>query len=395
MITKETLQKLSRDPRVEMLEIGLKRPNIFRILGLEHAEIRHSNFLAWLLDPKGSHKLGTQFLKLFLKGIFASDVCRWANEFEVDRMNLGMAEIRREWENIDILVETDEFVVAIENKILSGEHSNQLARYKKKVELHFPIPDHKHAFVFLTPDGIPPEDEEDEVSYTIYSYDKIVSNLQRILNLRSEDIRTEVSTYLKDYMKMVNQTVLENDELNDLAKSLYESHSEAFDFVFKYKPDRLAEVQRIFKEMVVNSGWDLGSINKGYVRFTPKSLTTLIPKTGTGPWKYGEQFLFEIEIGDEGFRFFATISPGNSQNRSALESALKKATNGHEWQKHPHKNSQHRIYLSKRWKSKLLDQSVTDSDIRKKLEKLWPKITDAVRLIEVEILKVKSQFVDN
>jgi PD-(D/E)XK nuclease superfamily len=394
MNTKQILQKLSRDSRIEKLEIGLKRPNIFKILGLEHAEIRHSNFLAWLLEPKGSHELGTQFLKLFLKDVFAFDVYGWSNEFKVDGMNLNTAEIRREWEHIDILIETDEFVVAIENKILSGEHSNQLSRYKKKVELHFPKPRHNHAFVFLTPDGIPPTDKEDDESYEIYTYDKIVRNLHRILDLRSEDIRAEVRTYLKDYIRMVNQTVLENDELNDLAKSLYESHSEAFEFVFRNKPDRLAEVQNIFREAVLDSGWDLGSTNKGYVRFTSKSLAGVIPKTGVGPWKNCEQFLFEIEIGDKGFRFFATISPGNSKNRSILERALKKATAGHEWQKNPHRNWQHRIYLSKTWKSKLLDPSITDSEIREKLGKLWPKITEAVNTIETEILRVRTQFVE-
>src|SRR6266446_1112235 len=42
--------------------------NVFRILGLEAAEVRtHSAFLAELLNPKGSPGQGDLFLRLFLK----------------------------------------------------------------------------------------------------------------------------------------------------------------------------------------------------------------------------------------------------------------------------------------------------------------------------------------
>ena len=37
------------------LEERIGRFNIFDALGVAHAEIRHSNFLAWLLDPAESH----------------------------------------------------------------------------------------------------------------------------------------------------------------------------------------------------------------------------------------------------------------------------------------------------------------------------------------------------
>jgi hypothetical protein len=41
--------------------------NVFRLLGLEHAEVMlHSRFLADLLDPYGSHAQGS----LFLRGFF-------------------------------------------------------------------------------------------------------------------------------------------------------------------------------------------------------------------------------------------------------------------------------------------------------------------------------------
>ena len=41
--------------------------NVFNVLKLTNAEIRHSNFLGWLLSPYKSHLLGDDFLKELLK----------------------------------------------------------------------------------------------------------------------------------------------------------------------------------------------------------------------------------------------------------------------------------------------------------------------------------------
>ncbi len=48
------------------LEARVGKLNIFDALGVVHQEIRHSNFLAWLLDPAESHGLGGLFLKAVL-----------------------------------------------------------------------------------------------------------------------------------------------------------------------------------------------------------------------------------------------------------------------------------------------------------------------------------------
>ena len=54
---------------LEELSARLSIFNIFRVLRIEQAEIRHSNALAWLLDPRESHGLGEAFLRRFLSTI--------------------------------------------------------------------------------------------------------------------------------------------------------------------------------------------------------------------------------------------------------------------------------------------------------------------------------------
>ena len=62
---KELYSNLLNDVDFDKLDLGLKNPNIFSILRISRNEIRHSNFLCWLLDPNQSHGLGDIFLKRF------------------------------------------------------------------------------------------------------------------------------------------------------------------------------------------------------------------------------------------------------------------------------------------------------------------------------------------
>src|SRR5262245_21036307 len=53
-------------PDLGRLEGMLGGFNLFRVLKFEHGEIRHSNVLAWILDPSESHSLDETFLKKWL-----------------------------------------------------------------------------------------------------------------------------------------------------------------------------------------------------------------------------------------------------------------------------------------------------------------------------------------
>ena len=106
-ILSERLKAIEKDFDFEKLELNLKLPNIFRILKISKAEIRHSNFLAWLLNPNESHNLKDTFLKHFLLDI----------SVDFDTLDLQELEIRREWKNIDLLILSSKFLVCIENKV--------------------------------------------------------------------------------------------------------------------------------------------------------------------------------------------------------------------------------------------------------------------------------------
>ena len=113
--------------------------NLFDVLKVSRTEIRHSNMLAWLMDPNENHGLGCAFLKGILQRIIENDSDGKHNVFKILLSDMYSFSVYREWKNIDILLVSSEekILVAIENKIGSHEHSNQLNRYREILETDF------------------------------------------------------------------------------------------------------------------------------------------------------------------------------------------------------------------------------------------------------------------
>jgi hypothetical protein len=196
--------KLLKDEEFDRLDLGLKNPNIFQILRISKNEIRHSNFLSWLLDPNQSHKLGDIFLKRFLREVFSSDKFGEVDQVDVEGLDLNKIEIRREWKNIDILLILEKVIVCVENKVLSKEHSNQLKRYREVIENQFP--NHNQTYVFLTPEGEISENESE--IYEPISYQFVVETLERIISVYGESLVDQVRTYIKDYITILKRELM-------------------------------------------------------------------------------------------------------------------------------------------------------------------------------------------
>ena len=108
---RDELRCLLRDPRFEKYheEAGRRRDfNVFDVLQYAEFEIRHSNVLAWLLQPDQSHRIGSLFLDRFLRCLKEPVL---TPEDHVD--------VKRELHNVDIAIflEDRRRLLAIENKI--------------------------------------------------------------------------------------------------------------------------------------------------------------------------------------------------------------------------------------------------------------------------------------
>jgi hypothetical protein len=97
--------------------------NIFSVLLKSGDEVNlHTKFIYELLNPTGTHRQGRLFLELFLQEL--------SLDIPQDRVD-----VFREKENIDILLQSTETSIIVENKIYTQDHSSQLSRYWKNI--HF------------------------------------------------------------------------------------------------------------------------------------------------------------------------------------------------------------------------------------------------------------------
>ncbi|MCA0960205.1 PD-(D/E)XK nuclease family protein [Muricauda ruestringensis] len=381
-------KELLSDNLYDRLLLRTKEPNIFKILGVSDYEIRHSNFLGWLLDPNESHGLNDLFLQRVLQDVLIDERAVGISIIELSNLNISKVEVRREWKDIDILIITDNFVVCIENKMWSGESEGQLSKYSKIVNHNFP--NKKKCFVFLSPSGF---DASDSNTYISYSYKRISEILESIIDNRSEHINSTALQYIQDYLTILRQNVMNNDDSNNWARQLYKNHKNFFDFVFENKPDIWDDFAIILNEKVQKEGWVLGSKNKGYVRFIPKSLESLILKYNkSNGWPNKEAFLFEIDFNHiKRLSFRSTVSNPIDyydydyrivEILSELEGAKDKL--GTKWKCHFNK--------SVSWD---LEKFILDEDKKQEqnLNRFLEEIKPIVAKVENQLLKHKEELI--
>ncbi len=376
MQIRDQLRELINDPLLTKIALILSEPNLFYVLRLQRHEIRHSNFLAWLLDPNASHGLGDKFLRMFLKDVAVRASLNEFDEFQMDACPLEETVVLREWKNIDILIRTSSFVICIENKVDAKEYSNQLSRYRQTVSSAYP--DTPAAHVFLTPDEVMPSDPDDVEAFVTYGYARICEHLEVIIRLFSTAMSRKVEGYIAEYSELLRREVMQNDEASDLARQIYQTHRQALDFILEHRPDRLREVGPMLESMIRESGWVLCSSSKGQIRFLTQSLVKSLPKTGNSKgWKGRESFLFEFDLYSGRIVFKTTISPGDESVRSQLRGVLDKLEDarkklGKEWVTH--------FILS--WTFDVTDESEDLDKVQKMFESIWPEVKTLVSTVD-------------
>ncbi len=104
---RQTLEALVVDNAdLERLEALLDKFNIFEALGAVRQELRHSDFLAFLLNPQQPHGLSDTFAKRLLQRALTAFALGGApvSPIDLDVWSLNGMLVLREWENIDILL---------------------------------------------------------------------------------------------------------------------------------------------------------------------------------------------------------------------------------------------------------------------------------------------------
>lgn len=186
------------------------RFNPFEVLQYSDYEIRHSNVLAWMLRPDGTHGLGRVFLLRFIEHLNAE-----ANESGIEsipipaRLDEEDVCVKRELDYVDITIQfrTAGLLIAIENKTegFAPEHYAQVKTYEERLREKYSHQYRSIRSVLLTtsPKGDARERETVHVSWLAIR--KIITDICKDCRFGNTEVRTFLSHYIGVIERIIPQ----------------------------------------------------------------------------------------------------------------------------------------------------------------------------------------------
>jgi hypothetical protein len=168
-------------------QLRKRRPaqfNVFSMFKVGTDEVRHSAFLAWLLNPDGGHRQGNLFLNAFL------DACQTRSGIAIPDRYQVRTEYSGLLSRIDILVyRAGEFLLYIENKTASPDTPDQPDREfqdMRRLGSTLGVPPAAQIPIYLTPEGRKPPGAHAGEWQTL-AYTDVGQAFDEILPLVTED----------------------------------------------------------------------------------------------------------------------------------------------------------------------------------------------------------------
>jgi len=237
---------LADNPELEQLSARLATFSIFRALKVERVEIRHSNVLAWLLDPSESHRLGDVALRRILSNMLLESDATFGqvSPAHVELMSFTDVEIRREWRNIDLLLldRKNLLAVVIENKVGGSANVGQLRRYAEALGKEEEFASFHVIPVMLTLLGDEATgDDEAGFSYVTYSHAQVLRVLEQIIEQRADQMTEPVAVFLQHYADSLRRLTMQDEGIRELCKQIYRRHREAINLIVEYGQESVFE----------------------------------------------------------------------------------------------------------------------------------------------------------
>ena len=355
---------------LERLETILDQFNLFVSLGLVRHEIRHSAFLRWLLDPSETHGLGDYWLRQFLRQVIRAgeeNAIKVPSLFELDSWDLGKVNVRKEWRSLDISIRDDnhQFVCVIENKVDSGEGLDQLRKYRQAVEREFR--NHRRAFVFLTKFGNKPSDKREAAYWVPISYGDLVTTIEDVLMRRESQLNDEIRLFVQQYLDMVRRHIVENSEVQELCRKIYENHSQALDLIIKYAPKRADRVSQVIQEYIKSRN-DLVPFHmtQAGIKFLPKCMDVLQYESTIGG-NGGRILVWLLENKYEKVHFKLELQPGHPQLREQVYEKSKSLPRLFDGSKAKKLSPQWHTFFSETWINQKEYNELSDEEIEQRI----------------------------
>ncbi|WP_016989470.1 PD-(D/E)XK nuclease family protein [Flavobacterium sp. ACAM 123] len=212
----DLLENFSKLPKKEIV-----LPTYLEISGQPHFENVCSNILSFFFDTSQNHKFKDLLLKSLLDCVDESISAK----FNLDTKNIYREFYANENKRIDLVIECNDLVITIENKIYHWL-SNDLNLYEKSVLDKYEYKE-KNVFIVLS---LKKEDIRSS-SFVNVTYDSFFSKLKQSLGYYFVNANNQYTTFLIDFIKSIeNLTYMESIDKeyfkflinnNDIIEELY------------------------------------------------------------------------------------------------------------------------------------------------------------------------------
>lgn len=292
---------------------SMPKNNLFKVLGIENMEIKHSNFLAYLFNANFNENIGNLILFDFLKKFQINKILKTPIKEILDHSTIS---IFREYKNTDIIVDIAPFcTIVIENKIWSAEHKGQLFDYY--LAIHQELNDLNGKFckntykepicIFLTPEGRQSQDSNNS-NWIPISYFETYSILLNFQNKHSQRLTDKQKILLEDYVNLLKENIvkLENDK-KEILDNYYSNkeYKNIMEQIIEIVPNYKERGKIIKEECKKNNIAIINDTEKStaYINILPQSFKNIFKDIGVG-----ENFFFFQIINNQSFKTSSVLT---------------------------------------------------------------------------------------
>ena len=212
--------------------------NAFDVLRYAEYEIRHSNVMAWLLDPGESHGIGRGFLEWFLgqarlPGKLPAKIVRG------DGGQTVRVERELHYVDVTIFLESDQgrHIVAVENKPgwALPEHYDQVREHEKRLNPEYSGYEIHSVLLSSSREGIEDEDEIAHVSW------RDVGAQIKTMHDAGVFGQGEVAAFIRQYLVAVGRLIGPEESDADYFRKLLDNHHSLLKYMFGVLGDQEGE----------------------------------------------------------------------------------------------------------------------------------------------------------
>lgn len=185
--------------------------NIFMEANIAAQEIRHSKYLANLFNKNSNHFHDNLFFRKFIEELKSHEIlnkCDAILNFNIDNYSIVTEEYDNENNEqkgfMDIVIRDKEYMIIIENKTGTKDHTGQLIRYQNYAQAkkdNEEILD--YIVLYLTPTGEEPTDDNAKYSDKIVSISYISDIRNSMINSKDSIKNNILSSIIQQYIDSI------------------------------------------------------------------------------------------------------------------------------------------------------------------------------------------------